>query len=320
MNKDFALSLHQEHSSGIPISTLAKKHSIHRDTIRRAFKKHNLKTVSKQELYLKRYDDVVNYYKSGLSIRDISLVTRIPLSQVLRLLNTDSHITVKTVFDYRKKLRKYSIDESMFRNIDTVNKAYFLGFLYADGNVHSRYYQVKLKLQKKDKQILEDIKSAFGFQQNLLESLGDYKRQDQSILVISNKVIHSDLIRHGVRPNKTFKLSFPFWLDKELYSHFVRGYFDGDGCISYDKKRGATTMSICGTEHMCDDLKIVFREHLGIRSSVSTDRNIFRVRVRRYKDVEAFQHWIYHEADLKLDRKYHKFLEINRIKNDSYVQ
>jgi len=266
------------------------------------------------------YNEALRLYKEGKTVRDISKLIKIPVTTTWRLLNQKKQTTTRTNFDYRKSYRTYEIDENLFSKIDTPNKAYFLGIMYADGNIHSRSHQIKLKLQEKDKQILDDIKLSFNISQKLhFIKSNNIKVQNQYSLVIVNKVMHGDLIRHGVRPNKTFKLSFPFGLDSDLYSHFVRGYFDGDGCISYDDARGSSTVSICGTQQMCEDLQWLFDRNIGIKSFTSPDRNIFRVRIRRYRDVKRFQDWIYQDADLKLGRKWLKFKYINEVKNDGNV-
>jgi len=314
LSESIVREMHNDHSLGESIAKVSKRYGYDRGSVSRWFKKLNLPIVLKQDLYDKKHDKMLELYGLGNSIEEIASALNIPLTQVWRVLNKSGHITTKTSFDYRYKIKKYNTDESQFNTIDTPNKAYFLGFLYADGNAHSKFYHIKLKLQEKDNQILEDIKNRFGLEQKILNSkTTNPNAQNQRALIICNKVIYYDFIKHGIRPNKTFKLSFPWFLDKKLYSHFVRGYFDGDGCISFDEKRRSSTMSICGTNEMCSELKIILKESIGVDSQVSQDRNIFRVRIRRYSDVQRFRNWIYKDSDLKLNRKFEKFSYIKRV-------
>jgi len=51
--------------------------------------------------------------------------------------------------------RKYSLNENYFDEIDTSNKAYILGFLYADGYNNRINNTVVLSLFKQDREILE---------------------------------------------------------------------------------------------------------------------------------------------------------------------
>jgi len=313
VSEDIVMEMYNAHLLGESISKISKRYAYDRNAISRCFKKKNLPILTKKDLYLKMHDEMLKLYESGKSISDISKELKIPPTQIWRVINKDNYITKRTVFDYRHKNLKYKTDELQFSKIDTPNKAYFLGFLYADGNAHSKYYHIKLKLQEKDCHILEDLKSNFGFEQEILKSKSNNPNaQDQRTLIICNKIVYNDFVRHGVRPNKTFKLFYPWFLDKELYSHFVRGYFDGDGCISFDEKRRVCTVSICGTRDMCDDLKIIFKEEIGIDSKVSKDKNIFRVRIRRYSDVQSFKDWIYKNSDLRLNRKFEKFSYIKQ--------
>jgi hypothetical protein len=63
-------------------------------------------------------------------------------------------------------------------------------------------------------------------------TVGDRKYEsDCSTFSIYNTKIVSDLYKHGCVNNKTFKIKLPK-LREDLIRHFIRGYFDGDGCIS----------------------------------------------------------------------------------------
>ena len=48
---------------------------------------------------------------------------------------------------------------------------------------------------------------------------------------ISNSTISKDLENLGMVANKSLILAFPTFISKELMPHFIRGYFDGDGCV-----------------------------------------------------------------------------------------
>ena len=135
--------------------------------------------------------------------------------------------------------QKYFLNENVFDVINSEEKAYWLGFLYADGNV-SKTNRVRLSLAKEDYEIVEKF-SNFIFETNRIKN---YKRpehketsQDLVYVDVCNKHISFKLKELGCPPKKTFLLKFPEWLDDQLYSHFIRGYFDGDGCLSHYKSK-----------------------------------------------------------------------------------
>lgn len=128
--------------------------------------------------------------------------------------------------------QNYEFNKHFFDTIDTQEKAYFLGFLYADGYLNMSKGTVSLTLHPQDEDILRKFSASIGLDKNLLKDR-KYVR-----FSITNKTIVDALVKHGCTQAKTFTLVFPHFLPKCLYRHFIRGYFDGDGSVTYtvDKK------------------------------------------------------------------------------------
>ncbi len=121
------------------------------------------------------------------------------------------------------------ITENYFENIDNKEKAYWLGFLYADGNINTekrrpKSYRLQVAVDKKDEQIIDSlIKSLNAFEKNKIF-------QEKMVrLCIRNKKLTKDLINHGIVPRKSKKIELPNFKRKEFYLAFLLGYFDGDG-------------------------------------------------------------------------------------------
>ncbi|MCK9567806.1 hypothetical protein M0R72_02500 [Candidatus Pacearchaeota archaeon] len=305
-------TIYSEHCRGVSVSYLSKKYSVSRETLFRRFKSLGLKTKTKMSLYNAQSENIIRLYISNNSIQDISLTLSIPVTQVWRVLKSNN-IKATEQYNYVNKFNKYEINE-YFDTIDTPNKAYFLGLLYADGNVNRKLNQITLKLKASDVHILNDIKYEFGINGPLYKDRPKNPRaENQLALKIINKRTKDNFIRHGVIPRKTWRLSFPFWLPQNLRSHFVRGYFDGDGCLYIDRNRNNASFDICGTYNMCSDLEFVLKNSIGVCTQISKDRNIFRIRIRRYIDVVAVCNWMYYDAKLFLKRKYDKYQEIRSM-------
>ncbi len=140
---------------------------------------------------------------------------------------------------FKHRNRKYAVNEDYFSVIDTEEKAYFLGFMYADGAILIDNGTIRLGLQEPDVKILKTF-------QKLLESNRPLRyipkrketHQNSYILEISSKKMINDLQRQGCFVRKTFILEFPTenQVPNHLINHFIRGYFDGDGCISITDK------------------------------------------------------------------------------------
>ena len=135
-------------------------------------------------------------------------------------------------------MKKYDYNENYFERIDSPEKAYCLGFWYADGNVINNPYQVSVSQAESQLDILKKISKEIGGNKPLYGSKIE-KGQRVFTLAFQNKKMCEDLIALGCIPNKSLILQFPTdkIVPKEFMSHFIRGYFDGDGCIWNGKRK-----------------------------------------------------------------------------------
>ncbi|MCK9429171.1 MAG: hypothetical protein M0R17_04145 [Candidatus Omnitrophica bacterium] len=122
--------------------------------------------------------------------------------------------------------KKYTLNENYFNKIDTENKAYILGFIYADGSINRASNSFTVGLAAKDIEILEFIKSELKYSGSIC-----HNKKGSIILTITSKVIKNDLIKLGIIPNKTYESKSLPTIDNNLISHMMRGFFDGDGSI-----------------------------------------------------------------------------------------
>lgn len=205
--------------------------------------------------------------------------------------------------------QKFSVDEKYFDVIDTPNKAYLLGLLYADGNLCENN-TLRISLQISDKSILEKMRSELKSTHPLKYIPYNSKNpnwSDQCCLSITNKQIHDSLISKGIVPAKSLILEFPSFLSKELYPHFIRGYFDGDGYISKNKKE--KRLSIIGTEMFLERVKEITKNELDIHCSISVCHKKYNSTTRSLgiaggKQVKKFLDWMYKNSDLYIERKH----------------
>jgi len=140
----------------------------------------------------------------------------------------------------RPHLRKYSINKDFFK-VWSHDMAYILGFWWADGNIFKNTFTICQ--HEKDKYILELFGEKCG-------SNGKLRKQDNCyIFSIYSKEIVEDIIKLGGKEDKSLDIKFPYVPNKYL-PDFIRGNFDGDGSVYYDKKndRYGCKFSSCSKE------------------------------------------------------------------------
>lgn len=188
-------------------------------------------------------------------------------------------------------------NENFFGNIDSHEKSYALGFIFADGNVSTSSNQITIAINKKDFVILKFISDAMEYSGNFCEWRDTIKLQ------VSSKMMKSDLIRLGCTPRKTHSLKFPT-IPPEFINSFVLGYLDGDGYIS---KKG-DQVAIAGTESFCLSLKRV-AEQIGAKGycriiSTNNKTNVFKICSK--ENIIKFLDWCYKDIKV-LDRKFVRY-------------
>ena len=194
---------------------------------------------------------------------------------------------------------KYPVNENIFDIIDTEEKAYWLGFWFADGYVSSNSNKIGIDLKPSDINHLQKLKS-------FLEWKGEVKLEETRCrLNLRNDKIKNDLIKYGCIPNKSLTLKFPTNIPNDLLQPFIRGYFDGDGSLCYTEK--TLEVQVISTyeflEVVCDIIGLNKKRIYDLNKNKRTGRIVLGAK----KDIEKFLNYIYEDAHIYLDRKYEKY-------------
>lgn len=203
-------------------------------------------------------------------------------------------------------MRKYNLNENFF---DVLNEksVYWLGFLYADGFVRmkdGKSGELKLKLKDTDKNHIEKFLKDINCDKPIKCGI-DNKSKFCSVTIYSNLLVNK-LFDLGCVNNKTQKIRLPE-LTEELISHFIRGYFDGDGSISKVKNRpNSFSVSICSNKNFNKDLL----QFLGYGKEYGYE-NYSVVKISKIMEVIKFRDYIYNKAETLLERKLIKFKQIS---------
>jgi len=212
-----------------------------------------------------------------------------------------SHRHSSGIFRDRKR-RRYSLDESFFEKIDTEEKAYALGFIAADGGIPDNGRSVRIELHAKDVHILRDIRRAMGSNARISEKrYAEYpNRGPYKLIYFSSQKLVADLARHGVTPRKSLTLQYPR-LPRKHERHYLRGLFDGDGCIR------AESFYFLGTEAMIDGVRASIFRHTGIHlTKAKADKLWTATGCKRSRQVLS---WLYGDATIFLRRKHRRFVD-----------
>lgn len=201
-------------------------------------------------------------------------------AELAKMYNCSRSLILKIWMDsnYKKGSNNtYYINKDYFKEIDNSNKAYVLGFIASDGTLYKRENHsglIQIKLQESDCQILEDILIDMdaAYPVNHVKN-GDF---NQVVISITSQDLYNQLLDIGIGQNKTWSLNLYNVLShipKKYHIDFIRGYFDGDGCVTKlkDNKISKVSVNFACPYDFGLDLQRHLEESYSIDSSVRTD-------------------------------------------------
>lgn len=252
-----------------------------------------------------------------------------------KLMAEKYHVPRSTVERYCKlfgvkttlKIR-YTCDDDFFSK-NTEESFYVAGFIAADGCINQHKSDepnsITLCLSKKDESFLTKLKDILKFDgpiTHVISRLSKYDDEwndsEQARFTIYSKQIIADLERFGIGQRKSLTYEFPDWLmDHVLVSHFMRGYFDGDGSFHISTERRATkkfgmreyskfVFSLRGTKPFLEDFSIMLWERADIRSIAKPTFNngIDMLRYSGNGQVAKVASYLYGGAHIYMERKF----------------
>ncbi len=251
---------------------------------------------------------------SYISIPKSELMDQIRKNMTITSIADKYHVSRATIHN---KLKEFDINHqgikfnhNFFENIDDEYKAYWLGFIMADGCVSlTQSSKVCIKLSQKDEKHLSKWHEAL----NSINKLYNYIANNTTASTHYSKKMCQDLIKLGCVPNKSLILQYP-QIDQTLDRHFIRGYFDGDGCIYFHKN-----------QYHDDNLRLIFlgtlqflntiREKICTTAQVKQKPNtrIYCLEISGYKQARRIAAWLYEDSRMFLDRKKGKYLASLRL-------
>lgn len=254
-------------------------------------------------------NQMVNMYRDRSTLKEIAFHFSTYRGKIKEKL-------VKRKIKLRNRTCLHSLNPEYFKNIDSEKKAYFLGFIFADGCVYENKKKTKIsgliiQIQERDREIIDEFKKDINSTHNISFVEPQIKTwQRKVVFTFSNIEFVSHLVSKGCLPRKSQSCFFPKnKLDNKYFRHFIRGYFDGDGSIcSTSDYYVYPTIRICATLEFAEEIKNIVRKKLDINTGIFYKKSsIYDVEYSKVRAMK-FLDWIYQDATMYLKRKYNRYL------------
>lgn len=230
---------------------------------------------------------------------------------------------------FKNGTSKREIRHNFFNNINFEEQAYLLGFIFADGCVNEERHTLSININKQDQYIIDLLKDispeAYTREQKSYKSIatvrGRQVKNHGSIRTnISSKILIEDLKKYGVIQNKTYTdMHLPIVSDDILLKHFIRGYFDGDGCFTYsirkpNSKNREINYRISAHWTICCKTSSILLEMQKYFTSFEIKTNInyikrddmYNLTTSSRKEIIKIFNLLFHNCNYSLPRKYNK--------------
>jgi hypothetical protein len=222
---------------------------------------------------------------------------------------------------------KYDVNENFFKKW-TPEMAYVLGYLYADGSLEdASYLRGKyLRVSSIEKESIIRIKELLASKHTVVKKPPTSKNGKVGYLLrIGSHILYADLVKLGLYPNKSLTIKFPN-IPKNYMASFIRGYFDGDGCVMIQKTKGKrqdviikklSTVFTSGSRDFLDKLAKELQKIIGTdQTNVYVGHNSYMLSYSTGDSIKIFK-FIYGNGtkSVFIRRKFDIFCEYFRLKS-----
>ena len=217
------------------------------------------------------------------------------------------------------------IRHNIFSKIETELQAYLLGFYAADGNINEKRKTFRIHLQKQDSEIVYLYKDVISPDARTF-AVREHKttgRNGKEITAhesfgvdITSSELCNDLVNLQIGYNKSYSdLHIPN-IPQELIRHFIRGYFDGDGCFTIwlsqengksDRVRGKFDICAKSASILNEFIKFFSLHDVKLNLNYLKRDDMYRITTSSRKEVQKIYNILYKDSYFYLSRKFNKF-------------
>lgn len=255
---------------------------------------------------------LIRDYLSGIGIKILAKKYHHDKTNIRNFL-LQNGIELKTKSEWNQH---YTFDKTYFKLIDNHTKAYWLGFIYADGNLYNSALQIGLNNIDKDHLV--------KFQQDIKSNHPLYKDRNCVKLIIRNEELFKDLQKLGLTEKKSLTLKFPsiHIVPAEFVNSFMLGYFDGDGSI-FTTNQKTWGFSVISTFEFCQQFqKILINNFIVDKIALTKEQrrensNTWYLKIgggyikpKSRERIQKIYNFLYIGTESFLPRKKNKFINI----------
>jgi len=273
--------------------------------------------------------DILNEYMQGISAAAITKKYKIQYNTIKKIVESNGN----KMRSQSQANSRYTFNHDFFENIDSEQKAYYLGLILTDGYVGEK--DIVIELKSIDRHIIESFVTTISGTNKIHEIIrksNSFSKKGciTSRLNFRSEKMVNDLGKLGIKKGKTFNINIPK-LPDYLERHFWRGVLDGDGYVSclnrkykYTTSKGEKKISynkylevgICGHINTVTAFSEFLKKNNIKGSKIFPDHSIFSIRLKNATEANKFLNFIYTNSNpiLYLQRKYSKYNEFLEYK------
>jgi len=277
------------------------------------------------------------HWLEGMRHRDIAINLHAPRATITRWFHrfkiptqscrrfTDKNLTswlyktgqLKKRPRYKNPAREPQVNIDFFKKW-SLEMAYILGYFAADGSMYANPRGSKyITFSSIDRKILEKVKQSLNSKHKIaLRKRYNENWKDSFTFQIGSKEMYSDLVKLGFMQNKARRFHLPK-VPKKYMNHFIRGYFDGDGSITYGYTRRkdrnnkmvpyVLTCFASANSNFLKEISSVLRKNINMGKGCIQQKS-GHLNYSKADSIKLFK-YMYKGAPkaLYLERKYNKF-------------
>lgn len=253
------------------------------------------------------------YVNQEMGMSKIGKIYNVSKTVIARILK-ENNIT------HRNNNHIYKANYRIFKDIDSAEKAYWLGFFAADGYVYQRKENALagnfcgINIHKKDKEHLEKLKKFMNSDVKIIDHIqtqGFSNDTPMSRIVFNSNDMVNDLIDKGVTPKKSLTL-LPPNIQEKFFLPFILGYFDGDGSIFQDSHKNFG-INIVGTKEVLGWINNILNISNKLEQRTITEKNNYYIRCGGNQKSYAIMKQLYNSVPVHLDRKYEIYKNLETV-------